>query len=138
MAIVIEDAPFGIICESEKRSTAVCNECGQNRRRRRRRVTEKAEAAKEREMEDSQSAPPASSVLPSFLARLQCLSYTTCFVRCNDGGGDGDGNGPISESKRERDKREEEERDRRGMPELDGTAKRPIAPSLSIGRSIAG
>ena len=43
---------------------------------------------------------------PSF--RPQCLSYTTCFVRCNDGGGDGDGNGPISESKRKRERKKRE------------------------------
>ena len=48
------------------------------------------------------------SLLPSFLTRLQCLSYTTCFVRCNDDGGGDDG--PISES--ETRKRRERERER--------------------------
>ena len=53
--------------------------------------------------------PP--SLLPSLLTRLQCLSYTTCFVRCNDDGGDDDG--PISEKEREENERERSPRNAR-------------------------
>ena len=109
-----EDGHDGIICESAKRSTAVYNECGQNRRRGRRRASSAEAAAKERErkMEDSQSAPP--SLPPSFLpSLLACSASVTqpvlCAVMTMAAA-------TMDQSQSQRQEREENERERERSP----------------------
>ena len=137
MAIVIEDAPFGIICESGNgRLQSVTNadktgeeeEDEQLRRRRRRR--------KERWKIHKVHRLPPPSFLPSSLA---CSASVTQPVLCAVMTAAATAM-PMdpSQSQRERHKREreEKERDRRGMPELDRMAKRPANRSLPLDWTI--